>query len=302
MKRLLSNVLAGVLVCTGLALAAATICQPLTAAAATAPADDAQAIQQADHALVAALAKGDKAAAEKMFDTEFLWTNPNGDTFSRTKVLAVLPKPALGDESSAQATERGYGPDVAAVQVSSGKVHVLRIWAKRPAGWRLLVYHEVTQRSGAAPPPLPTTNDCENPCKGVLPYTPKDDAEKGVLKSWVELETAALAHDPKAWVPHVVDEFVLVSSGGTDPVDKAGRLAQLSKPGFGPAPPQLAKTPAVKFIHFGDTVIMIAQANPYAGKPNHISRIWVNRDGMWRMAFSYQTTVQSAPEIVPPKS
>jgi hypothetical protein len=35
-------------------------------------------------------------------------------------------------------------------------------------------------------------------------------------------------------------------------------------------------------------------------KPARISRIWVNRDGMWRMAFSYQTTIQSAPPIVPP--
>lgn len=78
-------------------------------------------------------------------------------------------------------------------------------------------------------------------------------------------------------------------------------MVQLSKPGIGPAPPQLAANPAAKFIHFGDTVVMIAQANPYAGKPAHISRIWVNRDGLWRMAFSYKTTIQAAPNIVPPK-
>jgi hypothetical protein len=30
--------------------------------------------------------------------------------------------------------------------------------------------------------------------------------------------------------------------------------------------------------------------------------VWVLRDGMWRMAFSYQTTVQSATPIVPPNS
>jgi hypothetical protein len=83
-------------------------------------------------------------------------------------------------------------------------------------------------------------------------------------------------------------------------VTKQGRIAQLSKPGVGPAPPQLAKTPAVRFLQFGDSVVMIAQANPYAGKPAHISRIWVKQDGTWKMAFSYQTTVQSAPAIVPP--
>jgi hypothetical protein len=172
---------------------------------------------------------------------------------------------------------------------------------KRAAGWRLLDYHEVTQRSGAAPPPGPGTNDCENPCKGV-PYTPKDDAEKGILKSWGELETAVTKHDPNGWSPHFLDEFVLIASGGAEPVTKAGRLEQLSKPGFGPAPPQLAANPEVRFIHFGDSVVMIAQANPYSGKPAHISRVWVNREGMWRMAFSYQTTIQSAAPIVPPKS
>jgi uncharacterized protein DUF4440 len=253
-----------------------------------------------DRALVAALAKSDSAAARQMLDADFVWTNSAGDTIGRGIVLDALPKPPLGDESGADVSERTYG-QVGAVQVASGKVHILRIWVKRLAGWRLLDYQEVTQRSGAAPPPGPGTNDCENPCKGV-PYTPKDDAERGILKSWGELETAVTNHDPKGWSPHFLDEFVLIASGGTEPVTKAGRLEQLSKPGFGPAPPQLAANPEVRFIHFGDSVVMIAQANPYSGKPAHISRVWVNREGMWRMAFSYQTTIQSAAPIVPPKS
>jgi len=229
-----------------------------------------------------------------------VWTNSAGDTLDRAKVLESIPKPPLGDEAGAQISERTYG-QLGAVQVADGKVHVLRIWAKRPEGWRLLDYHEVTQRSGPTPAPGPTTNDCENPCKGV-PYTPKDEAESGILKSWGQLETAVTKHDPAGWSPHFLDEFVLISSGGADPVTKSGRLEQLAKPGFGPAPPQLAASPEVRFMHFGDNVVMIAQANPYSGKPIHISRIWVLRDGMWRMAFSYQTTIQSAAPIVPPSS
>jgi hypothetical protein len=135
-----------------------------------------------------------------------------------------------------------------------------------------------------------------------VPYTPKDDAEKGILKSWGELETAVLNHAPQVWSPHFLDEFVLISSGAADPATKAVRLEQLSRPGFGPAPPQLAAEPVVRFIHFGDSVVMIGQTKPYSGKPAHVSRIWVNRDGMWRMAFSYQTTIQSAAPIVPPAS
>jgi hypothetical protein len=300
MKQLLSSLFGRRLMCAGLLFAAAATCPPFRGTALAAPADDA-AIKEADHAMVAALAKGDKAAAEKMFDAQLTWTNSAGDTVGRAKVVAALPKPMLGDESGAKVSEKGYGPDLAAVQVANGKMHVLRIWAKRPAGWRLLVYQEVTQRSGAAPPPAATTNECENPCKGV-PYTAKNDAERGILKSWAELETAVLHHDAKGWTPHVLDEFVLISSGAPEPADKAFRLKQLNTPGVGPAPPQLAKTPAVRFIQFGDAVVMIAQANPYAGKPNHITRIWVKGEQTWQMAFSYQTTVQSAPEIVPPKS
>ena len=300
MKRLFWRALRAQFVCAALIISGAALSSTFTAKAAALPADDA-AVQQEDHALVSALAKGDKAAAEKMFDADLTWTNAMGDTMGRAKVLASIPKPVLGDESGAKVTEKGYGPDVAAVQVASGKTHVLRIWAKRPAGWRLLVYQEVVQRSGPAPAALPTTNDCENPCKGV-PYTPKDDAERGILKSWGELETAVTNHDPKAWEPHFLDEFVLISSGAAEPTDKAGRLNQLKAPGVGPAPPQLAKTPQVRFIHFGDVVVMIAQANPYAGKPNHISRIWVKGPQTWQMAFSYQTTIQSAPQIMPKKS
>jgi hypothetical protein len=307
MKRFITGTVIIWMVCVGMTISgrfttffSRAMAAPIVAGSPADAPDNNPEVIAADHAFVVALAKGDTAAAGKMFDTDFAWTNSAGETRNRAKIMASLHKPPLGDESGAQASERTYG-QVGAVQIASGKIHILRIWVKRPAGWRLLDYHEVTQRSGAAPPAGPTTNTCENPCKGV-PYTPKDDAEKGILKSWGELETAVTNHNPDGWSPHFLDEFVLIASGGTDPVDKAGRLAQLGKPGVGPAPPQLAADPQVRFIHFGDTVVMFAQANPYSGKPAHISRVWVNQDGMWRMALSYQTTIQSAAPIVPPKS
>lgn len=263
-------------------------------------ADDADDVRQADRALVAALARADAKAVGPMLDEPLAWTSSAGDTLGKAQVLASLPKSPLGDESGAQVSQRLYG-QLGAVQVARGKVHVLRIWGKRTAGWRLMVYHEVTQRDAPpSGPPQPTTNECENPCKGV-PYTPRNDVERGILTSWRELETAVTNHDPDAWSPHFLDEFVLISSGGAEPVTKAGRIAQLSRPGIGPAPPQLAVDPPARFVAFGDAAVMISQSKPYAGKPAHITRIWVNREGMWRMAASYQTTIQSAPAIVPPK-
>jgi len=55
----------------------------------------------------------------------------------------------IGNESGAQLKPRNYG-QVGAVMSGRDKIHVLRIWVKRPAGWRLLVYHEVALGQQAA--------------------------------------------------------------------------------------------------------------------------------------------------------
>jgi hypothetical protein len=44
---------------------------------------------------------------------------------------------------------------------------------------------------------------------------------------------------------------------------------------------------------------MVAQSKPYAGKPAHITRVWFKDGDMWKMALSYQTTMQSVPAVVP---
>lgn len=256
------------------------------------------AVTAADRTFVEALAKTDKPAVRGRLDAKVMWTTAAGETLEWPDLMESLPMPPLGHEAGAQVIERTYG-DMGAVQVSSGKVHILRVWVKRPEGWRLIDYHIVTQRDTPAPRPAATTNDCENPCRSV-PYTPRNAAEKAILTAWGQLETAVTNHEPEAWSPHFLDEFVLVASRGTRPVTKQGRVAQLSQPGIGPAPAQLAADPPARFYHFGDAVLMVAQSKPYAGKPARISRIWVKHAGAWRMALSYQTTLQAAPEIVPP--
>lgn len=256
-----------------------------------AAAGDHQAVDESDHALVEALARKDKAAAGKLLDANFLWTESSGNTLTKTKVLQNLPTPAPGFDAEAQ--ERTYG-EVAAIQAANGKVHVLRVWVRRPAGWQLLIYHEVTQ-ADKAQPPGPGTNECVNPCKTV-PYEPKNDAEKAIILSWQQLETAVTNHDPLAWAPHFADEFVLIASGATQPTTKADRIAQLSKPGVGPAPPGLD---SARMFDFEDSVVMVSQSKPYSGKPAHISRVWVKQNGNWQMSLSYQTTIQDAPAVTP---
>jgi hypothetical protein len=250
------------------------------------------AVMQADRAFVQAVANGDAAALGKMVDAEFTWTDAEGKTLTREEVLRAVPKDALGDESGAEVSERTYG-QVGAVNVGRGKVHILRMWVQRPGGWRLLVYHEVKQLEQPSNSPGSGVKDCENPCK-MVPFQPANEAEQAIIASWQALETGVTAHDADAWAPHIADEFVQISSNSDHVISKAGRIETLNKQkasGVGSAPTPLV---SAKMFDFGDAVIMACLHQPYSGKPIHVSRLWIKRDGKWIMSISYQTTIQAA--------
>ena len=249
------------------------------------------AVMQADRAFVQAAAKGDAGALGKMLDAEFTWTDRDGKTLTAEELLQAVPKDALGDESGSEVSERTYG-QVGAVQASRGKIHTLRMWVQRPGGWRLLVYHEVKQLEQPNPSPGSGVKDCENPCKTV-PFKPVNEAEQAIIASWQALETGVTAHDAEAWAPHVADEFVQISSNSDHPISKAGRIETLNKQkasGVGSAPAPLV---SAKMFDFAGAVIMTCLHQPYSGKPIHVSRLWIKRDGKWIMSTSYQTTIQA---------
>jgi len=258
----------------------------------TTAAQDYASARQVDKAFVQAAAQGDAAAIGKMLDGEFTWTDADGKTLTAEEVLHAVPKDALGDESGAELSERTYG-QVAAVNVGRGKIHILRMWAQRPGGWRLLVYHEVKQLDQPSNSPGSGIKDCENPCK-MVPFKPANDAEQAIIASWQALETGVTAHDADAWAPHIAEEFVQVSSNSDHPISKAGRIETLNKQkasGVGSAPTPLV---SAKMFDFGDAVIMTCLHQPYSGKPIHVSRLWIKRDSKWIMSISYQTTIQAA--------
>jgi hypothetical protein len=250
-----------------------------------------QTVLQVDHAFVQDLANGDNAKLTSLLDENFTWCDSNGKTLSGAEVLRALPKDSLGDESGVDVAERTYG-QVAAVSASRGKVHVLRLWVQRPSGWRLLVYHEVTQLDQPSTSAGTGVNDCENPCKSV-PFRPANDAQRAIIASWQALETAVTAHESADWAPHIADEFVQISSNSDHPITKSGRMATLDKQkqlGVGSAPSPLV---SAKMFDFGDSVVMTCLHQPHTGKPVHVSRLWVKRDGQWVMVISYQTTIQA---------
>ena len=249
-------------------------------------------VMQADRAFVQAAATGDAAALGKMVDAEFTWTDVDGKTLAREEVLRAVPKDALGDESGAELSERTYG-QVGAVNVGRGKVHILRMWVLRSGAWKLLVYHEVKQLEQPNTSPGSGVKDCENPCK-MVPFKPANEAEQAIIASWQALETGVTAHDADAWAPHIAEEFVQISSNSDHVISKAERIETLNKQkasGVGSAPAPLV---SAKMFDFGDAVIMTCLHQPYSGKPIHVSRLWIKRDGKWIMSISYQTTIQAA--------
>jgi len=254
---------------------------------------------QADREFVQAAAKSDSAALGKLLDQDFTWTDADGKTISRANVLGSVPKPALGDEAGAhqQLQKRSQ---VEAVMADRDKTHVLRLWVKRGSAWRLLVYHEVAlgRQGSALPAPTSDVRECENPCKS-LPFKPKNEDEQAIIASWQALETGVTNHDAEVWAPHIADEFAMLGSTNDHPLTKADRISTLNlqkQTGRGTAPAPLV---SAQMFDFGDSVVMTCLHQPYTGKPVHVSRLWIKRDGKWIMSISFQTTLQAAPAKMP---
>jgi hypothetical protein len=281
------RILGAVALCAGImaAVLGGAGARPAVAAAA----GDDSAVLQADQAFVAAVRTADKAALGQMLDADFSWTVVDGRTLTRSEALQELPKPLTNGGGSAPITAHVYG-DVALVRIDDGLAHVLRVWVKRPAGWKAMVYQEV--RSLAAPPTVTPGpgKDCENPCRNVL-YQPKNEAERGVITSYMGLETASVGHDAPNWGPHVAEEFAAASSYSNKLLTKEERMADLAKSQMA----GLAPTPVVtmKLVDFGDTVVMLSKQQPDKGKPLHITRVWTKRDGNWVIVVAFQTAIQA---------
>lgn len=250
----------------------------------------AAAVASADQSFVKAAAAGDTTAMAAVLDQDFTWTDASGRTLDAAHVRQALPKPAISNEGGAQIGSYEYD-SVAVVQANAGKLHTLRVWVKRPAGWRLLVYQEVKSldapaAAGSAPAP---GSKCENPC-GAVPYTPKTAAEREVMKAYTSLEEAAMGGKANEWKQVAADEIALVSYNSDRTFDKTTRAAAIAKATLGGVAP--TKLLSAKLFEFGDAVVMTSQHQAPAGNLIHITRVWVKRDGRWQETLSYQTAVR----------
>jgi Domain of unknown function (DUF4440) len=250
-------------------------------------ADD-PAVQKADQDFAAAAEKSDVATLGKLLDADFLWIDANGKTANRAQVTASAPKPAPDGVSGADIRRHDYG-QVEVIQADSGKMHVLRVWVKRPAGWRALVYQEV-RSADVLPKVTPSANQqCQNPCKSV-PMTAKNETQRAIIEAYRGLETSAMTHDAANWDAHTGEEFIAASSNSDRLLDKPTRLGELKRANMaGLAPTPLASG---TLFEFGDAAVMRSRHVPETGKPLEVTRVWVKRDGRWVEVLSYQTSVQ----------
>lgn len=251
-------------------------------------ADDQQDLMLASKTLMQAAANSDADLADRYLDANFTATDSSGRTESRSEALNDAT--TFTDVPSGNPQMRIYG-DVGVVTTEKDKRHVMFIWVKRPEGWRALVYHEVKQADAVPAAAGGGSSDCTNPCKTV-PYKPKNEDEQGVITSWQQLETAVTGHDSKEWARHVADEFVVISSGGDKPVYKADRMAALDRQKQTNAPSAPVPLVSAEMFDFPNAIVMLCNHKRGEGKPTRVTRVWVKRDGMWQMAYSFQTTVQ----------
>jgi uncharacterized protein DUF4440 len=269
----------------------------------TAP-DEEQALLEADRA---AFPSEDSTIKldDDLLDPDFTWTDSSGNTlykagfdqtFRSGKELPLEARIAASGAAAAPrastTTARVYG-QIGVVQENSGKVYVLRIWIKRDASWRLLIYQAVS--TGAQPTAESVHNTCENPCHTV-PFQPQNQDERAVIRAYQDVERAVEARDSAAWAAHIADEFFAVTSNSDRPLDKATRMAGLDHQKVGGIAP--FPLVAARMFEFADAMVMTSVQQPQGGgSALRVTRVWFERNGAWLEAYSYQTTIRAAISI-----
>ena len=122
-----------------------------------------------------------------------------------------------------------------------------------------------------------------------MPYTPKNDDERGVIAAYQALEISSHAGDASNWGTHVADEFVLVSSNSDRTMTKAQRLEGLrGATKHGVAPTRLLDA---QMNSENGVVVMRAHHAPDRGNNLRVTRVWVKRNNVWQSTLSYQTSM-----------
>ncbi len=267
---------------------------------------DVQAIVAANSAFEEAWGRPDGRALDRLLDPRFTWIDPSGTLLSREEALANWPKPVVLS-TEAEVTQRTYGP-MAILQIRRGNAFVLRLWTRQSKRWRLLHVIETVQSPRAdlawRPDDEPIgvlssetgiETECVNPCR-VTPFRAHTPNGRAAFASWQQMEIAAAARDMDAWSRHVVEEAIIVDSGGDGAMSKAQRIADpLAQKEEGVRTNEAPPLVWARVFDFGDTVAMLSLQQPYRGQPFYATRVWVHRGSRYQMAVSYHVMVRDVP-------
>ena len=272
MNRFIRNAVVIGVVCFG--IVAAVELRPVAAA------DEKQAVLATDATFLQAIAKGNKAEVDKLLEPDFMWVDANANQWTRAEVLQKLPSVANAD---VEPKVNIYG-QVAVVRADRDKAKVMRIWVKRPAGWRTLVYQELVLGSAPPRPPLPpgVNADCDNPCKN-YPYQPKNQTEKDVLAAMHGVIMGLAYYDVDAYDASTADDFEMVMSVNPKVLTKADRIAFLTKPSINDP------TRSAQMFDFDGAVILIAKWPTRDGLHDVNTRMFVQRNGRWVLLSGFET-------------
>src|SRR5579864_2289077 len=292
MKRFLIRALIVGSICGG-----ASAAGPLGRAAGDEPE---QAALLAERSLVSSLGKADKSATGKLLDTIFVWTDADGKSRKKAEVLGDFPAYAADNQGDENVQTHFYG-QVETVLGVHHNARFLRIWVKRPAGWKEFVELDTPISTTTAPASVEVAagqGDCENPCRTV-PYKPTTAMDKAILADWQKTKMEEWHPDAVDWPTHIADEFLIINN--TTIRNKPERVAIAKKQqeaGVGaPGDP----ITSMEIHDFGDAAaVMISHHVPHrGGKPYYNVRVWTLRDGRWQLAVSQQTSIQSAVAVPP---
>ncbi|MBZ5541532.1 MAG: nuclear transport factor 2 family protein [Acidobacteriia bacterium] len=275
-------------------LAAGTFAAPSDKSATTATAETAAI--QADLALVQAIETGDQPALAALLDDDFTWTDLEGRTRTRAQVLQDLTKLTA---SKTNLRVRNYGTVIfftGSAQVAAHNIRFVRVWVKRPSGWRALLHEDtaIVGKTAAPQATVPAGTRCENPCTAV-PDMPQAPVAREVVASWQALETAVNRRDADGWAAHVADEFVFNVKDNGNPLTKADRIATIKKQAQDATTTDIgAVLPGSMAVWvFGETAVMADVQQPtIGGDPYRAMRIWIKRDARWQLVYSQQTIIR----------
>jgi hypothetical protein len=262
--------------------------------------DGEQAALQSDRSLLSALSAADKTAAGKLLDADFVWTDADGKSLKKSEVLGGLNNYAADNQGEENVQTHFYG-QVETVLGVHHNARFLRIWVKRPAGWREFVELDTPISSGAARASIEAAagqGDCENPCRTV-PYKPTTAMDKAILADWQKTKMEEWHPDAVDWPMHIADEFLIINNNAMRNKSERVAIAQKQQAaGVGtPGDP----ITSMEIHDFGDNAaVMISHHVPHrGGKPYYNVRVWTLRDGRWQLAVSQQSTIQSAAAVPP---